>query len=65
MKAAILGGTGVYSIEGIQTASQPVETDYGSVEVMNGKGEWKLNTDRDKLFAGEAIKTIKEWKVIN
>ena len=41
MKAAILGGTGVYSIEGIQTVKQTVETDYGSVEVMHGTGEWK------------------------
>ena len=41
MKAAILGGTGVYSIEGIQTDIQTVETDYGSVEVMHGTGKWK------------------------
>lgn len=40
MKAAILGGTGVYSIEGIQTVKQIVDTNYGSVEVMRGTGEW-------------------------
>ncbi len=40
VKAAILGGTGVYSIEGIKTVKQTVDTDYGSVEVMQGTGKW-------------------------
>lgn len=41
MKAAILGGTGVYSIEGLETVEQLVETDYGSVSVLRGTGEWE------------------------
>ncbi len=41
MKAAILGGTGVYSIEGIETVEQLVETDYGRVPVMRGTGKWE------------------------
>jgi purine nucleoside phosphorylase len=41
MKAAILGGTGVYSIEGIKTVERLVETDYGGVTVMEGTGKWE------------------------
>jgi len=41
MKAAILGGTGVYSIDGIETVEQLVETDYGRVTVMAGTGKWE------------------------
>lgn len=41
MKAAILGGTGVYSINEIQTVENTVKTDFGSVTVMQGTGEWK------------------------
>jgi len=41
MKAAILGGTGVYSIEGIETDDQNIETEYGSVAVKRGRGKWK------------------------
>ncbi len=40
MKAAILGGTGIYSIEGIETVDQNVETEYGSVIVKKGTGKW-------------------------
>ncbi len=40
MKAAILGGTGVYEIEGIQTIEKIVETDYGQVTVMQGTDKW-------------------------
>lgn len=41
VKAAILGGTGVYNIEGIQTVEKTVETEYGPVKVMQGTGEWE------------------------
>ena len=41
MKAAILGGTGVYSIEGISTVDENVETEYGLVTVKKGTGKWK------------------------
>ena len=41
MKAAILGGTGVYSIEGINTVEQIVETEFGSVNAMKGTGQWE------------------------
>ena len=40
MKGVILGGTGVYSIEGIETVKQSVETEYGPVELMHGTGKW-------------------------
>ena len=40
MKAAILGGTGVYSIDGIQTVEQTVETEFGSVTLKAGTGQW-------------------------
>ncbi|MEA1910248.1 MAG: MTAP family purine nucleoside phosphorylase [Spirochaetota bacterium] len=41
MKAAILGGTGVYSIEGIETVDREVVTEYGTVTVKNGVGKWR------------------------
>jgi purine nucleoside phosphorylase len=41
MKAAILGGTGVYNIKGIETVDQNVETEFGSVLVKKGTGKWK------------------------
>jgi 5'-methylthioinosine phosphorylase len=41
VKAAILGGTGVYSLEGIKTIKQTIDTEYGSVELMQGTEEWK------------------------
>ncbi len=41
MKAAILGGTGVYGIEGIRSVEETVETEYGAVPVMRGSGEWE------------------------
>ncbi|MDA3938484.1 MAG: MTAP family purine nucleoside phosphorylase [Spirochaetia bacterium] len=41
MRAAILGGTGVYSIEGIQTVEETVETEFGPVVVMKGTGQWE------------------------
>ena len=41
MKAAILGGTGVYSIEGIDTVDENVETEFGLVIVKKGTGKWK------------------------
>ena len=41
MKAAILGGTGVYSLEGIDTIDELVETEYGAVKVKRGTGKWK------------------------
>lgn len=41
MKAAILGGTGVYSIEGIETEDKIVDTEYGTVTVKQGCGKWK------------------------
>ena len=41
MKAAILGGTGVYSIEGIDTVDENVETEFGLVTVKKGTGKWK------------------------
>jgi 5'-methylthioinosine phosphorylase len=41
MKAAILGGTGVYSIDGINTIEQIVETEFGPVTAMKGIGQWE------------------------
>ncbi|MCK5251274.1 MAG: S-methyl-5'-thioadenosine phosphorylase, partial [Spirochaetaceae bacterium] len=41
MKAAILGGTGVYSLDGIQTIEQTVETEFGSVTLKAGTGQWE------------------------
>ena len=41
MKGAILGGTGIYSIEGINTVDRTIETEFGLVEFMQGEGEWK------------------------
>lgn len=41
MKVAILGGTGVYSIDGIETVEEFVETVYGEVIVKKGTGKWK------------------------
>jgi len=41
MKAAILGGTGVYSIEGIDTVDENIETEFGLVTVKKGTGKWK------------------------
>ena len=41
MKGAILGGTGVYSIEGIETVEETVETEFGNVAVKRGKDKWK------------------------
>lgn len=41
MKAAILGGTGVYNIDGIETVEQIIETEYGLVTVRKGTEKWK------------------------
>lgn len=40
MKAAIFAGTGIYSIEGIETVDVNVETEYGLVIVKKGTGKW-------------------------
>jgi len=31
---------------------------------INNKKEWRLETDREKVLGGRAIKTVKEWKEI-
>jgi len=41
MKAAIMGGTGVYSIEGIELEPVTAETQFGNVNLMKGKGRWE------------------------
>ena len=40
MKGAILGGTGVYSIKGIDTVEEKIETEFGIVTVKKGKDKW-------------------------
>ncbi|MCD6397288.1 MAG: MTAP family purine nucleoside phosphorylase [Spirochaetaceae bacterium] len=40
MKGAILGGTGVYSIKGIDTVEEKIETEFGIVTVKRGKDKW-------------------------
>ena len=45
MKAAILGGTGVYSLDGIQTIEQTVKTEFGSVTLKAGTGRWTSGQD--------------------
>jgi len=41
VKVAILGGTGVYSLEGIETVKKTVETEYGQVPYMQGTGDYE------------------------
>ena len=41
MKGAILGGTGVYSIKGIETVEEKVETEFGTVLVKKGIDKWE------------------------
>ena len=57
MKAAILGGTGVYSIDGIQTVEQTVETEFGSVTLKAGTGQW------DNLYFNSTFTTITPSKI--
>jgi len=39
-KCAIIGGTGVYSVEGIETEDFSVDTSWGSTRVYRGKGSY-------------------------
>jgi len=41
MKGAILGGTGVYNIKGIDTVEEKIETEFGTVLVKRGTDKWK------------------------
>ena len=39
MPAAVIGGTGIYSLEGVEVDAKQVENEYGIAQIYVGKGE--------------------------